>query len=43
MFASSEIKEERKSRYGGGPHGLGAIFNFIEKNSICDNFSLNQF
>ncbi|CAH1736014.1 COX assembly mitochondrial protein homolog [Aphis gossypii] len=23
MSASSEIKDERKSRYGGGPHGLG--------------------
>lgn len=23
MFASSEQEDERKSRYAGGPHGLG--------------------
>jgi len=29
MFASSEIKDERKSRYGGGPHGLGKHFLIV--------------
>lgn len=28
MFASSDVNDERKSRYGGGPHGLGKYIFF---------------